>query len=616
MTDRNTIKERNTITDRKTIIVKNLSIGDIIKDVNFYVKEREILGIAGSSGSGKSMTCKALTGVIPKGIEKYSGRVFFSEKENSILEMHKYMGKHISMVFQEPSAVLHPLIKVGDQIGECLKVHWDYETELMSNVDNKAESKKECTNRSKKKSNDEIKSMVIYIMKEAGIDNPTKRYEQYPHELSGGMCQRIVIAIATILRPKLIVADEPTTALDVSTQIRILKLLKKINTNIGSSIIIVSHDEAVLRALCDRIIYMKDGKIVGEEIIDFKKYSGSRVEENDGEVALSRGEADNIDNKDLVVINKKNTTNGLNKSNKQNPILETKNLSVTYKSKGLEKKALSKIDFQIFKGEIVSVVGESGCGKSTLAKTIMGINKNYDGKIFLDGEVLRHDKKSIQESRQKVQMIFQDQYSSINPYMSVEKILEEPIKFLLNKKEKFSSIEENLQSRERNLENKENNLLNEDKKLSNKEKEMTNKNKEYGYNSRNEIIKYLKLVGLDEEFLNRKARTLSGGQRQRVGIARAMISRPEIIICDESVSALDKPIQETILDLLKELNENLGISIIFISHDLEVVKSISDRIYVMKNGVVCEEGTPTEIFNRPKDDYTKFLLSCSSVILI
>ncbi|MDO5292823.1 MAG: ABC transporter ATP-binding protein [bacterium] len=519
--------------ENKILKVTDLSIGfeenkqftEVVKKISFDVGQGEIVGIVGESGSGKSLTSLTIMDLLSHTAKVNNGSILFEDKDLltiSTEEKRKLKGKDISMVFQEPMTSLNPLLKVGPQVEEVLVLHKDGDR-------------------------NSYRKRVISMFQDVGLPNPEELYEKYPHQLSGGMRQRVMIAMAMILQPKLLIADEPTTALDVTIQKQILDLLLKMNQKYGTSIIFISHDLGVVKKLCNRVIVMCEGEIVeqGQIATIFtnpkeaytKKLLAAvpsvKANEAFGEIAVTAAEK------------------------KSSPVLSVKDLKVSYKvkSKGLFKKAEEKrivkgVSFTVNEGEIFGIVGESGCGKSTLSKAIVGLNRHTEGVLEL--------------KEANPQMVFQDPYSSLNPAKTIGAILSEPL-----------IIEGKLTSRQR----------------------------------MEKVEQMLEEVGLPKDYYKRNIAKLSGGQRQRVAIALALMTNKKFIVLDEPVSALDVTIQDQILRLLKRLREEYNLSYLFISHDLNVVYELCDRIAVMKDGVIVEQGTKDEIYYRPKADYTKQLLS-------
>ena len=491
----------------------------VVHDFDIIMHPGEIVGVVGESGSGKSMSALAIAGLLSRKDMKKKGRILFEGEElltASRSRLREIQGDDIGIIFQEPMTSLNPVKKVGWQIEEALRIHRNL-------------------------SDDELKSAAIAMMKDVEIPDAERLYNHYPHELSGGLRQRVMIAAALICDPKLLIADEPTTALDVTIQAQIIELLKRINHERNTAILFISHDLSVVRSLCSRVLVMNKGRIVESGPVD-------EVFEHPGEeytknliYAIPKFQkiATAIDNHD------------------SKPILEVKNVSARYKKitgyfqPGKKQRDVVKsASFTMNEGEIVGLVGESGCGKTTLGKTILGMLDDTDGEIVHYSNM--------------PQMIFQDPYGSLNPSRTIGWILEEPLRI----------------------------------------------NGKYTPNERYERAKkMLGLVGLDESYLSRKPKALSGGQRQRVCIALALMLEPRLIIADEPVSALDVTVQEQVINLLIKLNRELGIAILFISHDLKVVYELCSRIIVMKDGRIVEQGTDDEIYNDPKDPSTKQLLS-------
>lgn len=521
----------------KLLQIKNLSIGfdekdkinTVVNKISFDLDEGEILGIVGESGSGKTMTSLSIAGLLPKGAKVQNGSIIFDKKELLTMsgkELRQLKGEEIAMIFQEPMTSLNPVLRVGSQVEEMLELH----TTL-----NKGERKQR----------------TLHMLEKVGLHNIDVVYAQYPHQLSGGMRQRVMIAMAMICNPRLLIADEPTTALDATVSSQILKLLKKLNKDFGTTIILVSHDLNVIKGICSRIVVMKDGNIVesGTTHDIFtnpqEEYTKRLVE------VMPRIYQDNT--------KVKVETMDLNFSGnaKDRTILEVQNLSVYYNDKKndllstiYKKEEVHEVSFSLKSGQILGIVGESGSGKTTLAKAIVGLIKDIDGKII------------AKEARP--QMVFQDPYGSLNPSKKIGWILEEPLKIqgVYTKKER-----------------------------------------------QDKVIQILLEVGLEEEYLHRYASQLSGGQRQRVSIACALITSSTLIVLDEPVSALDITVQAQVLKLLLNLREKYELSYIFISHDLNVIYQMCDYVLIMHQGKIVEEGNIEEIYEHPKHEYSKLLLS-------
>lgn len=457
----------------------------VVDNIDMEVKDNNIVAIVGESGSGKTMTALSVAGLLPEDA-KVSGEIYI--EENNLLglkesERRKYRGKDITMVFQEPMTSLNPLMKIGKQIEEVLKLHTDFDKE-----------------KRKKEVSDILNAVELFDVE--------RIKKSYPHELSGGMRQRVMIAISLICKPKLIIADEITTALDVMTRDQIIKLLKKINKDYKVAILFVSHNLNVVEELSEYVYVMKNGKVV-------ESGNTKKIFEN----------PENEYTKSLIEF--KNAKKQIKSSTKKEElVLEVENLSAYYKniSKNIFKKptinnVLDDVNFKVYKGEIVGLVGKSGIGKTTLSKAILGLHKEYSGRINCVEKL--------------PQMIFQDPYSSLNPKLKIKDML---LEVLLVKKN------------------------------NSKTKRME------------KVSDTLKKVGLDNTYLERYSNELSGGQRQRVAIALALISETTFIIADEPVSALDLSIQAQILELLKKLQEEMNLTILFISHDMNVINKICDRV--------------------------------------
>lgn len=513
------------VTDLHIEIEDSLIPETVVHDFDIDVSAGEIVGIVGESGSGKSMSALAIAGLLSRRDMKKRGSIMFEGEELLTIQrsrLRKIQGDDIAVVFQEPMTSLDPVKTIGYQVEEALRIHRDMTDE-------------------------QLKNAAISMMKDVELSDAENLYYKYPHELSGGMRQRVMIAAALICNPKLLIADEPTTALDVTIQAQIIELLRKINREKGTAILFISHDLSVVRTLCSRVVVMNKGRIVEsgsvEEVFTNPKqeYTKNLIE------AIPKFE------KIAHVIQK----------DEPKPILSVNNVSARYKKitgyfrPGVKQKLVVKnASFTMYEGEIMGLVGESGSGKTTLGKTILGMLDDTEG------EVIHYSKMP--------QMVFQDPYGSLNPTKTIGWILQEPLR--INGRH---TAEERCERAK----------------------------------------KMLSLVGLDESYMTRKPGALSGGQRQRVCIALALMLEPKLIIADEPVSALDVTVQEQVLNLLIKLNRELGIAILFISHDLKVVYELCSRIIVMKDGVIVEQGTDEEIYNDPKDPYTKQLLSSAGYAL-
>lgn len=512
--------------DMAVLEVRNLSVifhdgkktQTAVDDFSFSVEKGEMIGLVGESGSGKTMTALAAAGLILNKEAEVKGKILLSGIDILSLsekEMRAIRGSRIGMIFQEPMTSLDPAKTVGWQVEEVLKLH----TKL---------------------SKEKRREKALEAIKEAGLVDFERIYKSYPHQLSGGQRQRVMIAAALIAKPELLLADEPTTALDVTVQKQILALLKKQCKANGITVIFISHDLSLVRSLCERMIVMKDGRAVEEGLSDY---------------IFERPKADYT--KELIAAVPRFERKPFEKKYSDNgTVLKVSKLCAFYPYKNSKlfsndkkSQALYDISFTVGKGEIIGLAGESGSGKSTLAKCILGLHNDKTGDIC--------------HSTKYPQIIFQDSGSSLNPSKTVQWILEEPLK-------NCTSL--NAQQREACV------------------KEM------------------LYLVKLPEEFRKRYPHQLSGGQRQRVSIAAALMLEPKFLIADEPVSALDVTVQNQILSLLKEISYETGVSILLISHDMRVVYQMCDRVFIMKDGMIVEEGEPVSLYKNPKHSYTKMLL--------
>ncbi len=532
----------------------------IVKDAFFTLGQNEILGIVGESGSGKSVTSLAVMGLLPKGgLEITSGKITFENRDISALsqkELRALRGNDIAMIFQEPMSSLNPSLKCGFQVEEILMEH---------------------TSLSKK----EIKAKVLSLFEKVKLPNPEVIYNRYPHEISGGQKQRVMIAMAIACKPKILIADEPTTALDVTVQKEIILLLKELQKETGMSILFISHDLSLVSEIVNRVLVMYRGDIVEQGIVEdiFRNpkhtYTKALISSRPSlDVRLKRLPTiqdylnDTVDTTEITPLQRKADHEALYD---KPPLLEVVNVEKEYVSnaglfgKDIKFKAVDDVSFKIYEGETLGLVGESGCGKSTLGNTILQLDKATAGKILYKGKDLtKLGSKEIRELRKEIQIIFQDPYSSLNPRITVGKAIIEPMQV---------------------------------HKLYNNDKER-----------RAKAIEILNRVGLGEEHFNRYPHEFSGGQRQRIGIARTIALQPKLIVCDESVSALDISVQAQVLNLLNELKENFGFTYIFISHDLAVVKYMSDQVLVMNKGKIEEMNEADALYEHPQKEYTKKLI--------
>ena len=539
------------------------------KDVEFTLERGEILGIVGESGSGKSTIANAIINLIDPPGEITSGSIKIDNDELRDNEelIQEVRGKKIGFVFQDPQTSLNPLFKIKDQLIETIQTHLnlDYQDAL-------------------KKS--------IQLLEEVGIDNAEKRIEDYPHQFSGGMRQRVVIALAISCEPDLIIADEPTTALDVSIQHQILELLKDLTKKRNLGVMIITHDMGVIAETTDKVIVMRHGLIVEQgdtkELLTNPKSNEARslvISVPPTNKKIDRFKLISPDGKEIT-SDSKNLTKDIIKTwgareNTNQKLLELSGVTKIFDDKSLVSnfsfgsknetaakvvKAVDNVSFELFEGETLGLVGESGSGKSTIAKIITGLVRPTNGEIFYNNLSLYNSKRKYQidKSRGQVQMIFQDPYSSLNPRFKVRDIISEPIK-LFQKNISSSELTKNLYD-------------------------------------------LIDIVGMSRQSLDRYPHEFSGGQRQRISIARALATRPRLLICDEPTSALDVSIQAQVLNLLKDIQDELHLAMLFISHDLPVIRQMCNRIVVLKNGIVCETKESEELFNNPEHPYTQELI--------
>ena len=543
--------------------VKNLSVAfggrTVVEGLNYTLQRGRTLGIVGESGSGKSVSTLALAlmGLLPKQA-KVTGSALLEGTELLTLDEEGFRsirGKRISMIFQEPMTSLNPVQKCGAQVMEMMNAHGEEKAE---------------------------KSKVIDLFKEVLLPRPEKIFDSYPHELSGGQKQRVMIAMALINHPDIIIADEPTTALDVTVQKTILELLKSLQAKYGTSIIFITHDLGVISQIADDILVMYRGKAMeqgpADEILQTPQepYTQGllacrpplnsrprRLPTVEEYLSGDRKEEDGQQPDTSAPI-----------STPRTPLIEVRNLSVTYTLKkslfGRPLQTLKGVDgasFDIMEGETMGLVGESGCGKTTLGRALLRLIDHSDGSVSYRGRALDTLSGSeMRALRPKLQIIFQDPYSSLNPRLTIGEAISEPLRV-----HRTAGRIEKTTVKER-------------------------------------VIELMQQVGLQPDWYNRYPHELSGGQRQRVCIARALILQPELVVCDESVSALDVSVQAQVLNLLNDLKEQYRFTYLFITHDLSVVHYMADRIMVMQKGKVVESGTPDDLFHHPQTDYTRTLI--------
>lgn len=534
-----------------------------VNNISFDIPAGKTVGLVGESGSGKSVTSLGIMRLIPNPPGKVvNGQILFEGKDLlkvSEAEMRKIRGNDISMIFQEPMTSLNPVFTVGYQIEEVLKLH-------------------------KNLSNREAREKALELLNQVGIPNPSQKIDAYPHEMSGGQKQRVMIAMAIGCEPKLLIADEPTTALDVTIQKQVLDLLAKLQEQYKMAMLFITHDLGVIADIADDVVVMYRGNIV-EKNESEKIFVAPQHPYTKGLLAC-RPSLENHPRR-LATVSDFMTEDGREKTHEvkisvakeprpttdENPvILELKNISKHFPIRGgffggvkNWVKAVDDVSFNVRRGRTLGLVGESGCGKTTLGRTILRLIEPTAGNILYKGtELTALDREAMRQMRRKMQIIFQDPYASLNPRMTIGAAVQEPMHIhnLGDAKDRPEMAAE-----------------------------------------------LMRRVGLDPKVLNRYPHEFSGGQRQRICIARALAVKPEFIICDESVSALDVSIQAQILNLLLDLQDEFKLTYVFISHDLSVIKFISDEVAVMHNGKIVEMADAVSIYKDPQDAYTRKLLS-------
>ncbi len=558
--------------------IDNLSVDFISGDtqtralnsISFQVNRGEIVSLVGESGSGKSVTSLSILQLVPSPPARYvSGRILFSENgkdQSDLLAKDRYSlqeirGNKIAMIFQEPMSSLNPVMTCGDQVMEALLAH-------------------------KKISNDTAKQKTIAWFEKVKLPNPSQVFDRYPHQLSGGQKQRVMIAMAMCCEPALLICDEPTTALDVTVQKTILELIRDLQRQSNMGVIFITHDLGVVAEIADRTVVMYKGSIVEQgtvaQIFNNPVHPYTKGLLACRPVLHAKGERLPVvsdfltthpevrkETKPAVIPNQK-----LEFSPGRSPVLlRAENLSVWFSSRktffgkaSAYTKAVDDVSFEIYKGETMGLVGESGCGKTTLGRTLLRLVEPTKGKVFYDGiDLTARSRDELRALRKEVQIIFQDPYSSLNPRLTIGSAISEPLK-----------VHQVLPTEKAR---------------------------------REKVMELLQKVDLEPGHFNRYPHEFSGGQRQRIVIARALALNPSFIVCDESVSALDVSVQAQVLNLLNDLKKEFGFTIIFISHDLAVVRYISDRIMVMNMGQIVESGEADEIYYNPGTAYTKKLIA-------
>lgn len=571
------LEVKNLVTEFRT----EAGIVKAVNNISFTLNRGETIGIVGESGSGKSVSSLSVMRLIPNPPgEIVSGEIIYHHKEKGAIdllklsdkEMRKFRGNEISMIFQEPMTSLNPVFKCGAQVSEAIMLH-------------------------QKVSKKEARERTLELFKKVQLPTPERILDAYPHQISGGQKQRVMIAMAMSCNPGILIADEPTTALDVTVQDTILNLMRQLRDEIGMSVMFITHDLGVIAEIADRVLVMYKGNIVEQgnihEIFSNPQHpytkgllacrppldyrlsklpivSDFMKEENGELIEIDTSVQEVIEN---VKVSDVATKERMSKLETKEPVLQVKNLQTWFPSKKSffgkpteYVKAVNDVSFDVYPGETMGLVGESGCGKTTLGRTILRLTEAHDGEVIYKGRnILDLSTADMKELREEMQIIFQDPYSSLNPRMTIGSAIIEPMNvhgILANEKER-----------------------------------------------KDKVIELLETVSLSGDHYNRYPHEFSGGQRQRICIARALGLNPSFIICDESVSALDVSVQAQVLNLLIELREKFDFTYIFISHDLSVVKFMSDRMVVMNQGKIEEMGYADEIYNNPQKDYTKKLIN-------
>lgn len=513
----------------------------LIDDVSFDLGKGEILGLVGESGSGKSLTCRSLVRLMPSpklaitsGSVMLDGRDLTKAPEADIRAVR---GRDIGMIFQNPTGHLDPLMHIGDQIAEGIRVH--------RGVGGK-----------------EARAAALDILAQVGFPHPARQYNGYPHEFSGGMRQRAMIGVALSCDPRILIADEPTTALDVTIQAQILRLLMELRESRGLSVIMITHDLGIVAQTCDRIAVLRQGRLL--EIGDKRDVLARPQHPYTQNLIASHP---SMPERQMAAVDTAYPT-----TLKTRPLVEIDDLHVRFPVTGRrlfsdgprEFSAVKGVSLQVMPGETVGIVGESGSGKSTLARALLGLTPISDGHVTFDGaDIVTERTKALRKLRRETAMVFQDPYNALNPRLTIGAMLAEVLAV------QESVAKERIPQR---------------------------------------IGELLDLVGLEREFADRKPLSMSGGQCQRAGIARALAVNPKLIVADECVAALDVTIQAQIVDLFRDLKQRLNLTLLFIAHDLAIVRNLCERVVVMYHGQIVEEGRTEDVFNAPREAYTQALI--------
>ena len=549
--------------------IKNLSISflsgnqnaEVVKGISFVINKGEMLALVGESGSGKSMTALSMMRLLPQQATM-KGQLHFNDCSDSNIDLasldavgiQSFRGKKIAMIFQEPMTSLNPVMTCGVQVMEAIRTH-------------------------EKITKKEAKESVIRLFQQVDLPNPDVMFDRYPHQLSGGQKQRVMIAMAISCNPSLLIADEPTTALDVTVQKTILDLLKRLQRERNMSVLLVTHDLGIVADYADAIVVMQKGALVESGAVKTVLNNPSHFYTRALIACRPMGKpkeyrlpvvSDFLENKEPVQETEKLPENNIDQASV--PVMEVKQLSVCYPVKrnwlGVTKEkfiAVDEVSFKVLPGETIGLVGESGCGKSTLGRALLRLTQPSSGQILFNGiDVASVKPAELRHIRKDIQIVFQDPYGSLNPRLTIGEAILEPMKV-------HKMLDGNKARKER-------------------------------------VEELLQKVNLRPEHFSRYPHQFSGGQRQRISIARALALNPAFIVFDESVSALDVSVQAQVLNLLNELKAEFAFSSVFISHDLSVVHYISDRILVMQKGKIVEAGAAADIFYRPEHEYTKQLI--------
>lgn len=547
------------------LTVEFKGVGSVVKDISLSIGRGETVGLVGESGSGKSITSLTVMGLLPP-TAFVKGNITFTKADGTTVELtstaesypQNVRGREIAMIFQEPMTALNPTIRCGEQVDEMMCENLGY-------------------------SHQQAKDKTLELFKEVLLPDPEKAYRSYPHELSGGQRQRVMIAMAISCNPQLLIADEPTTALDVTVQKEILDLLKALKQRYGMGLIFISHDLRIVSEVCERIAVMRHGNLVeqglSKDIFHHPQqpYTQALISclppiNSRPERLLTVAEFTNQTVRSTKKQNKEERKQLHNRMYSRQPILKVSHLDAGYSFGGslFSKtrklfKAVKNVEFEVFPGETFGLVGESGCGKTSLGRTLVGLVKNLNGAIEFQGKRIDNLKgEELRLMRRDIQMIFQDPFSSLNPKITVGEAIMEPMRV-----HKVGANEAERKERMSDL---------------------------------------LAKVGLPADVAHRYPHEFSGGQRQRIVIARSLALEPKLVICDESVSALDVSVQAQVLNLLNDLKQELGLTYIFISHDLSVVRYMSDRVMVMQKGELVELNDADELYKNPQKEYTKKLI--------